>query len=601
MTRLDGGPLIGVVLVHGFLGAPTDLAPLAAGLALRYGADAVSNIRLPGHGGDVSPAFDQEIFLVELARAIDEQCAQGRRLILVGHSTGGSLLLAEIARRLAHAPASLEHLLLLVLCATPPRIDLGYTQRWGAHTSDRALALHDVGGLVALVNGLARRGPLDVPAPVLIIHGEADELVPVTDSEQWRDGRLTGAQRHVRVGGARHHLFTGKGADLSIETLCRAIDDARRRAFPPAALFDLEPGLETFHANWPDSLSQIENSPAGMQARGRTFQPEALAECEPTLANIEITTRCTLGCVSCARTQLKLQSRFMSRVDFRRVLAQLPHAWRINLVGLGEPLLHPEAVPFIKIAVAAGRRVSLVTNAMNLDGEMARALCDSGLAGITFSLDALNQTTAARVRQGSDMALISANIRGFIEEKRRRDVKLGTAVFTALSMETISELEAIIDFAADHEIDAVMVTDLNFPSNQARSLHHAFTPEQAHDFSTRLRHALRHALSRRLPVLSVWGLEELALDQHYLDYLLLRGEQLAHRSPLRANCLSPWQTIPVNVDGNLTICDCQPDTVLGNIHNTPLSHWWNGPDMIEQRRRMLSDNPPEACRVCPRF
>jgi radical SAM protein with 4Fe4S-binding SPASM domain len=102
-------------------------------------------------------------------------------------------------------------------------------------------------------------------------------------------------------------------------------------------------------------------------------------------------------------------------------------------------------------------------------------------------------------------------------------------------------------------------------------------------------------------VLSVWGLEEFALDTRYLDYLLLRGEQLAHRSERRTNCLSPWQTIPVNVEGNLSLCDCQPGAVIGNIHRSALSDWWNGPAMIEQRRRMLGDNPPEACRVCPRF
>ena len=37
-----------------------------------------------------------------------------------------------------HPPDSLAGLLLLALCATPPRIDLGYTQRWGAHSAERA-------------------------------------------------------------------------------------------------------------------------------------------------------------------------------------------------------------------------------------------------------------------------------------------------------------------------------------------------------------------------------------------------------------------------------------------------------------------------------
>lgn len=589
---------IGIVLVHGYLGAPDNLAPLTNCLKQQYGADVVDSLCLPGHGEKLQPTFNQTAFLNTLAAAIDRQRSQNRRLVLIGHSTGGSLLLAEICRRVATDSASLDHLLLLVLCATPPRIDFGYAERWSAHTADKTLEIEDVGAFVALINRLARHAPLVVPTPVLIVHGEADELVPVADAALWRS-QLGNAQRHVHIPGAKHHLFSGEGAELAIDTICRAIDDARQRATGaiPSALFDLTPGLEAFCTAWPDSARHIENSPAGLQAMNRSFTPNTIAAIEPTLANIEITTRCTLGCAACARTQLKLQSRFMSRDNFRRVLEKLPHAYRVVLVGLGEPLLHPEVIGFIKLAVAEGRHVGLVTNAMNLDAEMASALCASGLASITFSLDAVYQLTADRVRQGSDMSLISANIRHLIDERHRQGSSLATAAFTALSIDNIGEFEAIIEFAADHAIDALMMTDLNFAANQSRSVHDTFTPEHART----LRKALKRALALQLPVLSVLGLEEFALDKRYMDYLLLRGEQLAHRSPRRANCLSPWQTIPVNVDGNLTLCDCQPSALVGNIHRISLTDWWNGSTMQEQRQRMLGDNPPEACRICPRF
>lgn len=589
---------LGIVLVHGWLGAPGDLTPLAQRLVEQYGAAAVDNLCLPGHGDDAQPPFNEHEFLATLAAAIDRR--RGQRLVLVGHSTGGSLLLTEISRRLAKPRANLDDLLLLVLCATPPRIDLAYTQRWGAHTSERTLALHDLGALVALVNRLARRPPLAIPAPTLIVQGEADELVPTSAAGCW-DERLSTPRRHVRIAGARHHLFKGEGAPLAIDTISRAIDDARRRAAIPAALRELEPGLTAFTAAWPDSPRHLAMSPAGARALDCPFAPTAIAECEPTLANIEITTRCTLGCASCARTQLKLQSRFMSRETFHQVLDALPHAWRINLVGLGEPLLHPQVIEFIQLAVAQNRRVGLVTNAMNLDADLARALCASGLGSLTFSIDAVGPVMAERVRKGSDMALISRNIHNFIEARHRQGAALGTAVetavFSALTGETLGEFESIIDFVADHGIDALMVTDLNFPSNQTRSVHAGFTPEQGRQ----IRQALKRAVARRLPVLSVWGLEEYALSVRHLDYLLLRGEQLAHRSSRHRHCLSPWQTIPVNVDGRLTICDCQPGAAIGNIRETPLAEWWNGPAMREQRRQMLSDSPPEACRVCPRF
>ncbi|MBI4618918.1 MAG: SPASM domain-containing protein [Desulfobacterales bacterium] len=59
--------------------------------------------------------------------------------------------------------------------------------------------------------------------------------------------------------------------------------------------------------------------------------------------------------------------------------------------------------------------------------------------------------------------------------------------------------------------------------------------------------------------------------------------------------------MPVDVDGNVTICDCQPNRPIGNLLNRPLWEIWNGNAMVEHRRRMLSSDPPESCRGCPRF
>ena len=587
-------PAIAHVLVHGYLGAAADLAPLAQGLA---STDSVECLQLPGHGGTDTPAFDETAFLSALSAAVRRQREAGRRLVLIGHSTGGNLILSWLAAELRESPAGLGDLLLLVLCATPPRIDAAYARRWSEHRDGRGRqpSLHDLGSLAAMVNRLARGPELRLAAPVLVVHGAADELVPLQDAEVWRR-RSSGPTRLAPIAGAQHHLFDGAGSALAIDVIRRAVDDARNACTLPPPLQAL-PRLAPFGTAWPHGLRHIAESPAGRRLLGQAFAADPVATVEPTVANIEITTRCTLACVSCARTRLKPRSRFMSRTDFVRVLDALPHAWRIVLVGLGEPLLHPEAIEFVQLASAQGRRVGLVTNAMQLDAAMARALCSSGLASITFSLDAIDQAAARRVRRGSRMQHILANIRGFMAERERQGALLATSVFTALTAETVGELEAIVDFAASVGIDALMATDLNFPVNQARSVRAGFDTETARI----LRHALRQAATRRLPVLSVRGLEEFDLQRRWPEFLMLRGEELTSRSPQHGHCLSPWQSIPIGVDGKLTICDCQPESDIGNVHSLPVSEWWNGTAMTNHRRRMLSDDPPAACRDCPRF
>jgi len=588
----------GFVLVHGFLGSPEHLRLLALHLAEQHGEEAVICARLPGHGEAFAPRFDADAFLLAVAEAIEVQRAAGRKLVLIGHSTGGNLLLAHLARN-ACDPA------LLVLAGTPPRIDSTYAVRWSEHgTGARAATpIREVAALVSLVNRQAKLGEISgLVCPVLVVHGQEDSLVPVRDAALWADSRFAGAVRIVQVAGADHELFLGPTAEVVTDIICRAVADAQF-ALVDSERFDrlrlLVPELGPFATAWPDSRRHLAASPSGCAAVGLPFRPAPTAICEPTIANVEVTTRCNLRCPACARTLFPVDTRDMSWAQFRHVLDLLPHALRVTLVGRGEPLLHPNVVELVATGAAAGRRMSLVTNAMVLDRPLARALCAAGLGAITFSIDATAPEVLAVVRPGSDVDIIFENIRAFVEEnaKARRDNRVLTAAFTALSARTASELEAVVERVADLSLDALMVTDLNFAQNRHDSLSQSLSPPGA----AGIRNALKRAAARRLPVVSVHGLEEFALPERYRKFLLFRAQQLRARVTKRTHCASPWQTMVVTVDGDVTVCDCLPQRSVGNLMRDPLSVVWNGPAMAEHRRRMLSSSPPGDCLVCPRF
>jgi radical SAM protein with 4Fe4S-binding SPASM domain len=142
-----------------------------------------------------------------------------------------------------------------------------------------------------------------------------------------------------------------------------------------------------------------------------------------------------------------------------------------------------------------------------------------------------------------------------------------------------------------------MLTDLNFKKNAEKTLWKNVDERIA----AIVRSAVSKAFKNNLPVLSVRGLEEFGLWKRYAKFILLPPDQLYRRSTQRAWCFSPWQTVPISVRGEVTICDCRPDASIGNILNQPLADIWNGPAMIEHRSRMLGPDPPEACRACPRF
>ena len=306
-----------------------------------------------------------------------------------------------------------------------------------------------------------------------------------------------------------------------------------------ARLITDEPEAGRFLARSPGSARHLAACPGVACGTPHPALPE-VADGEPVFANIEITTRCNLRCPFCARNASDRGDRDMAPELFERILDLLPHAYRITLVGLGEPLLHPDVAALVAAASARGRRVALATNALQLTGEMSRRLLDAGLDAIVFSLDAATPEVAAQVRPGTDLGRVLDNIKGFaaIADAQRR---VPQAVFSAVSTSTAPHLEQLVKTVAELGVDVLMLSDLNF----RRNLGHSLWKNQDEAIAGAVHQAVRTAFALNLPVLSVRGLEEFALDVRYRAHLLVPPARLYHRSVRHTHCLSPWQTIPV--------------------------------------------------------
>jgi MoaA/NifB/PqqE/SkfB family radical SAM enzyme/pimeloyl-ACP methyl ester carboxylesterase len=585
---------LGIVLVHGYSGSPDDLRLPAERLKGLFGEDSVTVVVLPGYERGRVPLFDERQCGERVASAVEWYTKEGRDIILLGHSTGGALALSYMAAR-SFRPR------LLVLAAVPKKIDAAYLGRWNNHRSGRPeIPFSSVAGMVSLVN---RTGSFRFSGSfsVLAIHGEEDELVPASHAREWEQGGFEGPVRTALIPKAGHQLFHGAGSDMTVDVVARAIADA---AAPPldgdehvvGRLIEVEPESERFLTASPASARHLARSACGQSVIGRVPELSDRADIEPVLANIEITTRCNLSCMYCARSFQERQGEDMPLGTFRRVLSLLPHAYRVTLVGLGEPLLHPRITTFVAEAVSQGRRVGLVTNAMRLDRPLAQELLAAGLHSIAFSIDAPDQDLASEIRPGTDLEKVIGNIKSFLE-LAKANRPMSTAVFTAVSTKTVPFLEELIDVIAGLGVHVLMMTDLNFEENQAKTVWKNVDAAM----TEAVRRAVARAFSKKLPVLSVHGLEELGLTARYDQFLLLPPDSLFQRSKKRTWCFSPWQTVPVNVRGEVTVCDCRPEKVAGNILSQPFSGIWNGETMMDHRRHMLGPDPPGKCRLCPRF
>ena len=582
----------GIVLIHGYSGQPEELLPIGRRLGEQHGKDAVRIVNLPGHADGNLPAFDAKHFGQIIDEAVHLFRREDRHIILLGHSTGGILAMDHL-QRTKTIPT------LLILAGAPAIIRGRDLKRWEQHRRGRyEISLSDVARMVSFINRVVAI-PMSSHFPVLILQGDADPLVPPSHVKMWSQGRFSGSARSIIIPKAGHNLFCGPGSKSALDSVCRSVVDAcaqpsMAEQVAADALKAMDKDVEGFMVARPLSTRHLVSSPGALRALKKPVRFDSIVNTDPIQVNIEITTRCNLSCAHCARSHRKRSDKDMGQEAFQYLLDLLPNTFKVVMVGLGEPTLHPKLVDFVALAAQRGHWVGLVTNAMSLKRDLSRRLITAGLRGLTFSLDSVDADLISQVRRGSDLDQIIGNIRDFIE---LADGKIPTAVFTAVSLHTVQLLPTLAAAVADLGVKAWMLSDLNFQWNLSKTIWQNLNLE--HQIA--IGQAIKFAFSNSLPVLSVRGVEELGLSRRFGEFLLTAPAALGQRSISHKWCLSPWQTLPVDVDGYATVCDCLPDVPLGNLFEQSFDDIWNGAIIQKHRRLMRSETPSTDCLVCPRF
>jgi radical SAM protein with 4Fe4S-binding SPASM domain len=122
----------------------------------------------------------------------------------------------------------------------------------------------------------------------------------------------------------------------------------------------------------------------------------------------------------------------MSLAIFRKVVQEMqgyPHA-ALRIFARGEPLLHPDIVAMVRIAKQEAKLpvVSVITNGLRLQGEIAASFIRDGLDVVEVSLDALTEASYRTVRplaskaareRTSPFQTIVENVLSYVEMRER--------------------------------------------------------------------------------------------------------------------------------------------------------------------------------------
>jgi len=178
---------------------------------------------------------------------------------------------------------------------------------------------------------------------------------------------------------------------------------------------------------------------------------------------IEPTTVCNLKCRTCIRNIWEDPIRHMSWTVFENLAANLkglPSLKRVVFTGFGEPLTHPELLHMIEGVRRRDLAVTVGTNGLLLDSQVASELVRLGVDRVMISIDGGKPETFASVR-GAMLTQITDNIQGLNNAKAR----LGS-LYPAVGIEfvalrsNVEELGDLVKMAARLNVSRLLVSNV---------------------------------------------------------------------------------------------------------------------------------------------
>lgn len=299
----------------------------------------------------------------------------------------------------------------------------------------------------------------------------------------------------------------------------------------------------------------------------------AILRSRPQVLFMELTQNCNLHCLMCRSAGKYDASKNMDRDLFHRVADELfPYAAIVDLRGWGESTILKDFAYYLEETARYGCRPRIVTNLTVGNEHIWRRLVQHD-AIIAISFDAATPETFARLRPGSRLTRILANLRIIVNECHATGRSLDNVYFNVIAQaEGLEELPQIVDIASDYGLQRVHVNPVTLSPSDPRHL-------------SRHLDDVRTALRRLKERSQATGVE--------VSLGAALAKSLADPVAAAKRCTHPWVYCLINYAGKVGFCDHLIGVgteryLLGDLRKEPFENIWNGSAYQDLRRQHVN-------------
>lgn len=309
---------------------------------------------------------------------------------------------------------------------------------------------------------------------------------------------------------------------------------------------------------------------------------------EPTMINIEPTTRCNFNCWYCIGRHMKQDD--IKLENFAAMLENFPKLKTIALVGEGEPLMHKQFFTMAQMAKARQIRVIIISNGSTFSKSVIKQLCESEVAYVAVSIDSFNPSTFASSRLDGDLNKVWKGIRNLREYRDAHGYKYPKiALKGTLFSHTCDQLPAIVEEAKKNGVE---IFESFQPLNPMKSYVRIYPKEQANELAS------VSEVGKAIAADSVLAQQTLQPFAEFCRQEAIDIFPKVRSNPIRKNCNETY--LYSLLSGDVTPC-CQikdPISDKWNIFNHAVDDVMSDPEYENIRFNLWNGIFPHYCEGC---
>ncbi|MDE6936674.1 MAG: radical SAM protein [Lachnospiraceae bacterium] len=161
----------------------------------------------------------------------------------------------------------------------------------------------------------------------------------------------------------------------------------------------------------------------------------------PNRVTVELTNDCNVSCVFCNRQKISMDIGYIEDKLFYKIIDEMARHLPVKLVPFfrGEPLMHPQLIPFLQYAKQKGvGPIQMASNALLLDDQMQDRLIEAGIDYLSFSLDTVDPKVYERSRMFGNLEISSNHVKSMglkCKERKKKGLSAPTIQVSTINIE----------------------------------------------------------------------------------------------------------------------------------------------------------------------